>query len=212
MSGLSEEGQAALDFIRARRQSSKALSDDLGMTDEQLAQEAAIKASELGFNDETRSNKAFVLSKVAQSVGAFEYADETLKADKDFVKEVVKHHPHGFFFASSNLKSDKEFIADLIEIHPEVIRFASAELRADAELAAMAVSKDCSVLKYVSSELFISSAFLSGISEALLDSGNQAKFASDRDFQTVTEKWKFVQELDDFNKLFELFKLSKLSK
>ena len=200
MSGLSEEGKAALDFIRARRQSSKALSG-VGMTDEQLAQEAAIKAAELGFNDETRSNKAFVLSKVAQRVGTFEYADETLKADKDFVKEVVKHDPFGFFYASSNLKSDKEFIADLIETHPEVIRFASAELRADEELAAKAVSKDCSVLKYVSSELFVSSAFLSGISEALLDSGNQAKFASDRDFQTVTKNWKIFQEIDDLGKL-----------
>ncbi len=197
---MNNESKTALAAVQAYRQSSKALEVDVGHDDQQ-AQRAAQKAADLGFNEETRSNKAFVLSKVAQSVGLFEHASDELKSDRGFVQEVVRLSPLGMFFASTELKNDREYIASLIDLNPEVIRFASLELRSDVEIAAQAVSMDCSTLRYVSNELFSSKEFLFAIHEALLDSGNQAKFASDRNFQIVTERWKIVQEIDDLGKL-----------
>lgn len=134
MSGLSDETKAILESLKKFRESPKVFeSSDVYL--EQYAKEAAQKAAELGFNEETSNNKVFVLGKLTQSIGAFEYASDELKGDKDFIREAVKLHPFAIFYASQELKSNKEFISSLMAINPEVLRYADKSLREDVDLS-----------------------------------------------------------------------------
>jgi len=99
-----------------------------------------------GFDIDKYSNKEFMLEAVKDNPALFEYASESLKKDKDVVFAAATRFTWAFQWADESLRADKGFVLELIEIEPDVLQYADKSLRTDKDILAAVAWRDIRIM------------------------------------------------------------------